>query len=83
MKSIKTVGTFEAKTHLFQLLDAVSRGEEELITRHGHGLARLVPHSPNQAGQRQAAISRLRSFRTGKHPDGINRQELRDARGKR
>lgn len=80
---MRSVGAFEAKTHLSQLLDAVSQGEEVLITRHGHGLARLVPHTPNPAGQRQAAISRLRSFRIGRRLEGITLQELRDAGRKR
>ena len=33
-----TVGAFEAKTHLSSLLDAVSRGEEILITKRGKKL---------------------------------------------
>jgi prevent-host-death family protein len=38
-----TVGTYEAKTHLPQLLDRVGRGESVLITRHGKPAAMLVP----------------------------------------
>ena len=38
-----TVGSYEAKTHLPQLLDRVSRGEKILITRHGQAVAMLVP----------------------------------------
>ena len=34
---------FEAKTHLPQLLERVSRGEEILITKHGQPVAMLVP----------------------------------------
>ncbi|MCX6593680.1 MAG: type II toxin-antitoxin system prevent-host-death family antitoxin [Acidobacteria bacterium] len=37
-----TVGAFEAKTKLSELLDRVERGEEVLITRHGTPVARLV-----------------------------------------
>ena len=36
-----TVGAFEAKTHLSQLLDRVERGEEIVITRHGKAVAVL------------------------------------------
>ncbi|MGH9914009.1 MAG: type II toxin-antitoxin system Phd/YefM family antitoxin, partial [Pyrinomonadaceae bacterium] len=32
---MKTVGAFEAKTHLSNLLDRVSKGEIITITRHG------------------------------------------------
>ncbi len=38
-----TVGAFEAKTHLGQLLDRVESGEEIEITRRGRLVARLVP----------------------------------------
>jgi len=34
--------TYEAKTHLSALLAAAEAGEEVLITRHGHPVARLV-----------------------------------------
>jgi prevent-host-death family protein len=37
-----TVGAFEAKTKLSELLDRVERGEEVLITRHGKEVAKLV-----------------------------------------
>lgn len=38
-----TVGSYEAKTHLLQLLERVERGETITITRHGKPVARLVP----------------------------------------
>ncbi len=34
-----TVGAFEAKTHLSDLLDRVERGERFTITRHGKPVA--------------------------------------------
>ena len=37
------VGAFDAKTHLADLLDRVSRGEKITITRHGVPAAMLVP----------------------------------------
>ncbi|MFI5454801.1 MAG: type II toxin-antitoxin system Phd/YefM family antitoxin [Isosphaerales bacterium] len=40
---METVGSFEAKTHLPQLLERVARGEEITITKHGKPVARLVP----------------------------------------
>jgi prevent-host-death family protein len=38
-----SVGAFEAKTHLSELLDRVARGERIIITRHGVPAAILVP----------------------------------------
>jgi prevent-host-death family protein len=45
-----TVGTFEAKTHLTQLLSRVAKGERVLITNRGQPVAMLVPP---EAGPRQ------------------------------
>lgn len=38
------VGSFEAKTHLSQLLDRVEQGESIDITRRGRPVALLVPY---------------------------------------
>ena len=38
-----TVGVFDAKTRLSELLDKVSAGDEVIITKRGHAIARLVP----------------------------------------
>ena len=38
-----SVGAYEAKTHFAQLLERVARGEEIVITKHGHPVAKLVP----------------------------------------
>lgn len=38
-----SVGAYEAKTHLAELLDRVERGERVTITRHGRPVAVLVP----------------------------------------
>ncbi len=41
---MKTVGAFEAKTHLSELLKTVSGGEEIIITKHDMPIARLSPY---------------------------------------
>lgn len=38
-----TVGAFEAKTRLSELLAQVEAGEQVTITKHGRPVARLVP----------------------------------------
>lgn len=40
---MSTIGAYEAKTHLSELLDRVERGERLTITRHGKPVALLVP----------------------------------------
>jgi len=39
----KSVGVHEAKTHLSQLLEEVSAGEEITITNRGRRVAKIVP----------------------------------------
>ena len=38
-----TIGAYEAKTHLSELLERASAGEEFIIAKHGRALARLGP----------------------------------------
>ena len=43
MSSTQTIGLFEAKTHLSELVARVEGGDEIVITRHNKPVARLVP----------------------------------------
>ena len=43
---MKTIGAFQAKTQLSQLLDEVEKGEAVTITRHGRAVAVLAPIQP-------------------------------------
>lgn len=45
VSAIKTVGAYEAKTHLPQLLESVAKGEQITITKHGIPVATL--HGPS------------------------------------
>jgi prevent-host-death family protein len=61
-----TVGAFEAKTKLSELLDAVERGEEVTITRRGAPIARLVPVSAEDDRARiRALIEEIKQTRKG------------------
>ncbi|MCU0575044.1 MAG: type II toxin-antitoxin system prevent-host-death family antitoxin, partial [Syntrophobacteraceae bacterium] len=40
---MKTVGAYDAKTHLSKLLELVGKGEKITITRHGVPVAVLQP----------------------------------------
>ena len=53
---METIGAYEAKIHLPQLLDRVARGERLTITRHGKPVAQLIPVATDrQRAQRAAA----------------------------
>lgn len=60
------IGLFEAKTHLSALVDRAEKGEEFIITRHGHGVARLVPVRDTQAIPRIDALNSLIRFGQGR-----------------
>ena len=60
-----TVGAFEAKTHLPQLLERVARGEKILITRHGIPAALLVPPPADEAEDLREVIAKMRALRKG------------------
>ena len=52
---MKTVGAYEAKTHLAELIDRVAQGERITITRHGMPVAMLVPPE-NRASQSASEV---------------------------
>ena len=62
---MESIGLFEAKTHLSELIARAERGEEVVITRHNKPVARLVPmgHALDADLQRQrAALDGLEAF---------------------
>jgi prevent-host-death family protein len=73
---MRTVGAYEAKTHLPKLLDDVERGETITITRHGEPIAKLVPIERREAMSREQVLDALREFRRGKTLGDITIREL-------
>jgi len=61
-----SVGIFEAKARLSQLVERVAQGEEVLVTRHGKPVARLVaPEASSAASAIADWTAELRAFRRG------------------
>jgi prevent-host-death family protein len=62
-----TVGSFEAKTKLAELLDKVEAGETITITRRGKAVAKLVPTAVNEAerARRRALMEEIKRKRAG------------------
>jgi prevent-host-death family protein len=74
---MESVGAYEAKAHLPQLLDRVARGEEILITRNGRPVARLVPEPADEITDIRSVIAEIREFRKGrKLGDDVTIREL-------
>ena len=62
---MESVGLFEAKTHLSELIARAERGEEVIITRHNKPVAKLVPISevsPELYQRRLAALDALQAI---------------------
>lgn len=72
---MKTIGAFEAKTHLSALLDEVQRGEEVVITKRGKAVARLVPPEREIVAD---PVGRLLKARKGLKLGGLDWKALRD-----
>ena len=61
-----TVGIFEAKNRLSELVERAARGEEIVITRRGERVARLMPpQAPDALGQARSLAVRIRESRAG------------------
>ena len=61
-----TVGIFEAKNRLSELVERAARGEEIVITRRGEQVARLVPPEVTDVqSQAKALAERIRRTRAG------------------
>lgn len=61
-----SVGIFEAKAQLSQLVERVAQGEEVLLTRHGKPVARLAaPEASSDASALAEWAADLRGFRRG------------------
>lgn len=74
-----TIGIFEAKTRLSEIIRQVEAGERFTITVRGRAVADVVPtrtlaHTPSKQ-EKEAAIERLRNPRI----TGISHEEIRAA----
>ena len=73
---MKTIGAFEAKNRLSELLEAAENGEEIMITKHGRPVARLVPIVEFDRAKVRQAIDGLNEFRKRHRLDGLKIKDL-------
>jgi prevent-host-death family protein len=75
---MESIGAFDAKTRLSELLARAAGGESFVITKHGRPVARLVPEGGTDPSRASVAAERLRRFRgtLGK----MSMEDLRAAR---
>jgi prevent-host-death family protein len=62
MKQFQTIGTYETKTHLADVLRRVRLGEGFTITQRGEPVADLVPAGSGARRSSTAAAQRMRRF---------------------
>jgi len=73
-----TIGAFQAKTHFSALLEQVEKGEQIIITKHGHPVAKLVPAGKVDRELVKRTIQRLKEFGKTNKLGKINWKTLRD-----
>lgn len=71
-----TVGSYEAKTHLPQLLDRVAKGEKITITKHGVPVAMLVPAAGAARPDVEEAVQKLLEFGKGRTLGDLTIREM-------
>lgn len=74
---LKTVGSYEAKTHLPALLDSVAHGERIVITRKGVPVAMLMPYK-EATPPVEETIEALLKFRKKLHLGGLSIKEMKE-----
>jgi prevent-host-death family protein len=73
---MREVGSYEAKTHLAELLDEVSRGESITISRHGTPVAIVIPVPAHKRVVPDETIAKLRRIRQRARLEGLSLKEL-------
>ncbi len=58
----ETIASFEAQTHLPELLERVARGEKITITDQGKPVAQLVPVPPDQKPDVKKVIEEFKAY---------------------
>lgn len=75
---MQTIAAFEAKTHFSKLLIQVEQGEEIVITKHGHAVAKILPIKKQERLAKVEAINRLKAFCKQHRLGDLDWKKLRD-----
>jgi prevent-host-death family protein len=75
---MNTISTFEAKTHLSSILAEVEKGDQFIITKHGHPIAKLIPINHVEALNAKDVIHKLKELRRHHTLGGLDWKTLRD-----
>jgi len=73
---MSAIGSYEAKTHLPQILKKVEKGERFTITRHGVPIAELIPVSAARRKTPEELIREVHRLRKGLKLKGLSIKEM-------
>ena len=73
---METVGAYEAKTHLTELLKRVAKGERITITKHGVPVATLQPANFAQKQPVREIIDKIKRFRGDHRLKGLSIRKM-------
>lgn len=75
------IGSYQAKTHLAELLERVDHGEHFTITRHGRAIAELSPAGKGQRRDLAELTARAAELRAAvaRHGAALQPNEIRAA----
>lgn len=77
---MESIGIYEAKSKLSELVERAESGREVVITRRGKPVAKLVPAQAGQEVDRKAIMDEIRAFsKTIKLKRKLTMRELREA----
>lgn len=60
----KTIGSFDAKTHLSKILSNVEKGEVYVITKRGKPVAKIVPYTKSENINIEEIFHKFENIRT-------------------
>ena len=75
---MRTIGAFEAKTHLSEILEKAAQGEETLITRRGIPIAKVIPIEKDPHDIKSNLLQEFKQLRKKLTLGNLSWKELRD-----
>ena len=63
-----SIGFYEARTHLSELLDQVAQGKKILVTRRGKPVALIVPPPQDPGEDIESVVTEMLAFRDREGP---------------
>lgn len=77
----KSIGSFEAKTHLSSIIDDVQKGGEYIITKRGKPVAKLIPFRDQEGSMKiEDIVSRFDSIRNNVRGRVRIREDINEGR---